>query len=216
MDDMDMKETEKVPSRPTRYDLNALLNAVKDTVDANPYATPVMFRAGAEGVIRGYLRGKGSKVNTEAIGKLIRFITGYAIKREDESSKWWSTWRAKNSEVRESKRSENGSLGGRFWRALPAFLRPTTYEVSSDVRLIATGDGQQVMLLGERGLMAMLDTPHDARQLALGLMDAVTRLEDDHSVVQADPIPDTAAELAIIEWEDRIRWGITGDCEDES
>jgi hypothetical protein len=82
--------------------------------------------------------------------------------------------------------------------------------VDGDVTLLVTGEGQQVILVRDMSLIGAFDTPQELRELALALMDTVSRLEDEHSVIEMDEIPDTYADTAITEWEERVRWGITG------
>ena len=209
-------EKDKTRIEATKYDIDSLLNAMMRTVDVNQYATPEIFKAVVEGVIRGYLRGKGSKIASGSVMKIVKSITEYSSKRNDRPTKWWKNWMDRTHSLKKTRGIGPERPGGRIWRSLPKWLRPTTYQVNSDVSLMVTGDGQQVILLRDMNLMGVFDTPQEVRKLTLELMDAVNRLEEEHSVVDIDPIPDTYAETAVTEWEERVRWGITGLDEDNT
>lgn len=191
-------------------DIASLVNAIMRTVDANRYATPEIFKAGVEGVVRGYLRGKGAKFTPGSVMRIVRDITAASATRKDKPSNWWKDWMERTMSLKKTGRTRPEVLGGRIWRHLPKWLRSTTYKVNGDVTLLVTGEGQQVILVQDMSLIGTFDTPQELRELALALIDTVSRLEDEHSVIEMDEIPDTYADTAITEWEERVRWGITG------
>ena len=197
-------------NEPNKHDMGSLINAIMQTVDANPYATPEIFKAGVEGVVRGYLRGKGAKFTPGSVMRIVRDITASSYTRKDRPSIWWKDWMERTMSLKKTRRTRHEAFGGRIWRHLPKWLRPTTYKVDGDVTLLVTGEGQQVILVRDMSLIGAFDTPQELRELALALMDTVSRLEDEHSVIEMDEIPDTYADTAITEWEERVRWGITG------
>ena len=79
-------------NEPNKHDMGSLINAIMRTVDANPYATPEIFKAGGEGVVRGYLRGKGAKFTPGSVMRIVRDITASSSTRKDRPSIWWKDW----------------------------------------------------------------------------------------------------------------------------
>ena len=195
---------------PNKHDLGSLRNAIIRTVEANPYATPEIFEAGVEGVIRGYLRGKGIKFTPGSVKRIVRSISEHSSNRKDKPATWWKDWMDRTVSLKKTGRMVPKAPGSRFRRHLPKWLRRTTYEVNSGIILLVTGDDQQVILVRDMNLIGAFDTPQEVRELALAMIDTVSRLEDEHSVIEMDSIPDTYADTAITEWEERVRWGITG------
>ncbi len=82
----------KNKTRISKYDRKILLHAIKHTVAAEAYPTPVHFRAGVESVVGAYLRGRGTRFTVGAMLEAINEISNSAEASVDNAAIWWRAW----------------------------------------------------------------------------------------------------------------------------
>ena len=194
----------KNKTRISKYDRKILLHAIKHTVAAEAYPTPVHFRAGVESVVGACLRGRGTRFTVGAMLEAINEISNSAEASVDNAAIWWRAWVERAAANDLERRARPRSVR----RYLPKKLKIETYQVTADVELVSTGLGQQVAVLGDRNKFQVFDDPADARNFAVGLLTAIAQLERENEVQDSDPIPQDYSDIAIGDWDEAVRYGL--------
>jgi len=196
--------------RVSRYDANILMRSIIDATDADTYATVHIFRTVVDSVTAAYLRGRTIRITLPSILGVINDITEYSVNNQNKPALAWRNWMSRSKSQLRELQTRTRPLP----RRLPLTFRPDTYKVTAEIELLATGIGQEVAVLGDRGRFQIFSAPDEAREFGVGLLSALNKLEMDLGVIEMDPIPFDYADKATMDWEETVRWSINeGDAE---
>ena len=199
------------PIQVSSYDLNALIETVRETIASVDYQLPHIFTPVLMGVIKAYLRGRGHRVGTWVTAALAKELAILAINPQRWTNRWtpswWENkWKGLRDDMPEQNLSSNNRLNFKNLSFTGGAPRPA-YEIGTFGTLIAmeTGGFPGPFTLTTRAAGTVFQDTAELIQFITMLWETADHIERTYHVRQENLVPSSYAYRAISEIELALR-----------